>query len=363
MPPAVLLLALLVALVLPAPAAADVVPGVQAHVLWSDVSRTAAERQLDLAAASGARLVRVDVGWSSLEEQGPGRWSRWHLERLDHVVDAAQRRGLRLLLTFWRTPCWASSAPASLRRGCEGRWWDRGVDLHPPRDPADFGRAAGRLAARYGTRVAGWEVWNEPNARSFLRARRPVQAYVRLLRAAYRAIKAAAPAVPVVGGSLMYADARWTARALRAGARGHFDAWSVHPYAGDLPPSHAGAPGIDPEVTFAGGVPRVRAALLAQGADVPLWLTELGWNTSPVRGRARWLDGVPEAVQARYVREALELARRWPYVEAFVVYGLLDRPSSRGTALGHFGLHRADGSPKPAAAAFRAAAAWHDPAG
>jgi hypothetical protein len=33
MPPAVLLLALLVALVLPAPAAADVVPGVQAHVL------------------------------------------------------------------------------------------------------------------------------------------------------------------------------------------------------------------------------------------------------------------------------------------------------------------------------------------
>jgi polysaccharide biosynthesis protein PslG len=354
-PVLVALLACLAALLAAGPAGA-VVPGVQTHLLWSSVDAAGVEEQLDEAQAIGARMVRVDVGWSSLEGEGKGRWSSWHLARLDNVVTQAERRGIGLLLTFWETPCWASSAPASLRLSCSGRWWDRGVQRYAPNDPRDYADALRHLARRYGSRVAGWEVWNEPNAESFWRAADPVGQYVALLRAAYPAVKAVAPSVPVVGGSLMYADEAWTRAAYAAGVKGAFDAWSVHPYSEDRSPL-APAPGAEwRKLSFAEGVPAIRQTLLEQGDDKPLWLTEVGWHTSTTRGAAAWRNGVDLARQATFTAEALAKAAEWPWVHAVIAFGLRDTSTDPTFREGNFGLHTIDGTPKPAAAAFRSAA-------
>lgn len=96
--------------------------GVQVHPLWDGVDAAAAARQIDAAADSGATLVRIDVGWASVEQDGRGQWSQWYLDRLDAVIATARARGLRTLLTVADTPCWASSAPPRLRRGCRGQW-------------------------------------------------------------------------------------------------------------------------------------------------------------------------------------------------------------------------------------------------
>ncbi len=305
-------------------------------------------------------MLRVDVGWASLEEQGKGRWSSYHLGRLDSVVDKAEARGIELLLTFWRSPCWASSAPEDLKQDCTGSWWTRGIELYTPTDPGDYADALAFVARRYGTRVAGWEIWNEPNASEYYKAPDPVRDYVSLLRAAYPAAKAAAPAVPVVGGSLMHADIAWTRAAYAAGARGAFDGWSIHPYSDDRSPL-AGAPSTDfKKLSFAEGVPAVRQVMLDNGDDKPLWLTEFGWHTSTVRGEAAWRNGVDEATQAGYFRDALMLVATWPYVRAVIAFNIKNTDTDPASRIDNYGLYHADLRPKPAVESFRAAAAALD---
>src|SRR4051812_40906269 len=64
-------------------AAAGPLVGVQLHPLWAGVSPRDAARELDVARRGGARIVRIDVGWSSLESAGKGRISRGYSRRLD----------------------------------------------------------------------------------------------------------------------------------------------------------------------------------------------------------------------------------------------------------------------------------------
>ncbi|MGI8624695.1 MAG: cellulase family glycosylhydrolase [Solirubrobacteraceae bacterium] len=324
--------------------------GVQVHPLWGGVSRGEAAAQIDGAAAAGAGLVRVDVGWASLEQHAKGRRSAWYLGRLDAVVGRAHERGLKVLLTVMDTPCWASSAPRGLRRGCRGRWWERGVQRYAPRDPGDYADALAFLVRRYGSRVAAWEVWNEPNQRAFFKARHPAVAYAGLLRGAYAAAKAADPDATVVGGALAGADHRFTDRLYRLGVKGSFDAWSAHPYSGDRSPLDAGAG--DPEHSFVRGVPAVRKVMLRHGDDKPLWLTELGWTTSTRRDGPSWANGVDREDQARYLEQAFAQLRRWDYVRAAVWYALQDSSHDPADRVGNYGLIGAGGAPKPSRAAF-----------
>jgi hypothetical protein len=338
-----------------ASAFAGQVAGVQTHVMWGGVSDAQMRHQLDLVKASGATLTRVDVGWASLQQDGPNGYSPWYLERLDALVAAADERDIDLLLTFMNTPCWASTAPESLKQACAGAWWDRGVTAYAPADPQDYARALAFLAARYGDRVAAWEIWNEPNHPDFSQAPDQAAAYARLLKAAYPAVKAANPHTTVVGGALSLCDYAFLQRLYDLGAKGSFDAFSVHPYSDDLSPLDARAGG-DPRYSFVRGVPKIRATMLANGDSRPIWLTESGWTTSTVRGAEHWLNGVSEAAQALYVRQQAEQVVQWPYVKANITFNLLDVGSDRADRNANFGLVRVDGSAKPAFAAIRTAA-------
>ena len=330
-------------------------PGVQAHLLWSHVDGAEVDRQLDRARAALAAIVRVDVGWSTLEAEGKGVYSSWYLSKLDALVAKAEARGLDLLLTFWSTPCWASSAPEEARQGCAGAWWERGVDRYAPLDPSDYAEALAFLARRYRGRVAAWELWNEPNHADFLKADDPAAAYARLARAAYGAAKEADPAARVVAGSLSEADFEFTAALYRHGIRDAFDAYSIHPYSGDRSP-------LDPDdewirTSFIYGVPAVREVMAQNGDGKPVWLTELGWSTCAVRGKAVWANCVDEATQARYLREAYRQAASWDYVAVAVWFKLQDTSDDPGDRVAQYGLLGHDGAEKDAYVAFRRAAA------
>ena len=339
----------------PAASAQAASAGVQLHLLWSNVDSAEMDRQLDAAKAANASIARVDVGWSALEESGKGKWSSYHLGRLDKVVAKAEARGVKLLLTLTTTPCWASTAPESLKQGCSGQWWTRDIEDYAPADPQDYADALGYLVDRYGTRVAGWELWNEPNSDDFWKSSSPVSDYADLVKAAYRAAKAADARVPIVAGSLMHADYEWTESLYKQGIKGHFDAFSIHPYSEDKSPLSRN--GGYTKVSFAEGVPAVREVMLRYGDDKPLWLTEFGWSTTRVRDDKPWRNGVDEAAQARFIREALAHAQSWKYVPVAIYYNLKDRGVNSTDRNDHFGLVENDGTPKPALAAFRQAAA------
>jgi len=348
--------ALAAAAALYAPAVQAASPGVQAHLLWSDSSSAKVDRELDELRAIGADYVRVDVGWSSLESKGRGQISTWYLDRLDHLVSAANQRGIQLILTFWETPCWASSAPASLKQDCTGSWWDRGVQRYAPRDPADYARALAMVVERYGNRVAAWEVWNEPNHPDFLKGGNQVADYAAILRAAYPAAKAANPGPRILGGSLANSDFEFTDALLDRGIEGSFDAWAIHPYSEDRSPLD---PGPDAYVknSFIRGIPAVRRVLVNHDAAAPLWLTEFGWSTCNVRDRPEaYKNCVSEARQADYLEQAFRQMREWSYVSVGIWFNAQDTTSDPSDKSRNFGLRRFDGSRKPAYSSFRAIA-------
>ncbi len=146
-----------------AEAAAPAFRGVQLHALWGSTSNAEMDRELDLSRDAGSTTVRVDVGWSSLETGGKGKYSQWYVDKLDRFMNGAHACGMKVIATLWSTPCWASTAPATKKLGCEGAWWERGVTMYPPADNEDFADISAWITARYGAKMAALEVWNEPN--------------------------------------------------------------------------------------------------------------------------------------------------------------------------------------------------------
>jgi polysaccharide biosynthesis protein PslG len=335
--------------------AAEQLLGAQSHALWSGSSMADMEREFQLLAEANANAVRVDLSWSSLETEGKGRFSGWYVDKFEAFLKKAESRRIAVIATLWSTPCWASSAPESLRQGCTGAWWDRGVDRYPPRSASDYGDAVAWVAARWGHRLAALEIWNEPNLleQNFLKANDTAAAYARILTTAYPRAKQASPGLTVLGGALAFSDEAFLKRLYALGAGDSFDALSFHPYNEWRDPD-------DPwkaewrKYTFITGVPAMHDVLRAHGqAHKQLWLTEFGFSSC---GNAEsWC--VTERQQAEYTRDSLRLVKGWPFVRAGLVYNLRNKGSNPRGREDQFGLVRRDFSRKPAYKAFKDALA------
>jgi len=308
--------------------------GVQFHCTWSqtDARRTAIATSL---AGAGVKTVRIDIGWQSLEPRRH-RLSRWHIRLADRCVNLARARGMEVLGTLLWTPAWANG----------GR--DQST---PPRRRADFAHFSRWAARHFRGRVDAWEVWNEPNDWSFWHG--SARRYVRLLRAAYPAIKAGDPNALVVFGGLMHNDDRFLARAYAAGAHGAFDVMATHAYQGDAPPETADDGDDWWLITH---VPAIHDLMARHGdGGKPIWFTELGWSVRPNHpGLPFWQLGVTPQEQAAYLSRAAALIEsRYPYVEKAFWYKDAARPGEDELQSG-YGLLTADLTPRPAYTALKA---------
>jgi hypothetical protein len=351
----------LLSVLAPPASAAEQVPGLSSHLMWSGLSAADRDYQLALIKSAGARITRVDVGWSSLEQSAKGAYEDWYLERLDALVYSANYYGIDLLVTLTDSPCWASSAPETLKLGCAEGWWDRDVQRYPPVNASDYADALAFLIRRYGNRVAAWEIWNEPNIDYYFRSDDQPADYARIVKAAYPAAKAADPSATIIAGSLAESPTAFVEELFDHGIGGNFDAFSLHPYSGDASP-------LDPlediwiKNSFLRGPPAVRKVLLQHGEDKPIWLSEYGWHTATIRDVTTWKNGVSEAKQALYIEQSLVQVKQWPWVPVAIIYELQDESTDRTDRNSNFGLLRYDGTFKPAFEAFhRGALALSDP--
>jgi hypothetical protein len=334
------------------PAAAHAGPalrGVQLHSLWYSVSLSDMDRELDLAKAAGSTVVRVDVVWGSLETAGKGRFEPTYLARLSRFMTGARKRGMKVVATLWSTPCWASTAPESIKQGCAGSWWDRNVGAYPPRNPRDYADVAGWLTARYGRSLAALEIWNEPNNTTtdhFWQARNKAAAYARLVKAAYPAAKRGNPRVPVIAAALSFADRPFLDKLYAAGIAPYEDGISVHPYNEWRDPTDQWQPEYV-KYTFGPGIASIHDAMLAAGDDGKVWVTEFGWSTGL---NNRWT--VSAAQQALFVGRAFDVLAGLDYVAEADVYNLVSTDDDPFSFEGGFGLVSSDYTPKPAYAAL-----------
>jgi hypothetical protein len=324
--------------------------GVNVHSLWDSETDAQMTHELNVAASAHVSVLRVDVGWSAFEGDGPGQHPADRVAKLDALMAGAASRGIKVLPVVFSTPCWASSAPDSLKQGCAGAWWDRGVTAYPPTDPSTYGKFLQWLTGRYGAEMAGVEVWNEPNESGFLSAADPAGAYAQLLKAGYAGAKAGNLNVPVIAGAIAGANVTFLNQLYADGIQGHYDGLSIHTYSG------AQSPMFDPGVvgrqaTVVPGIKAVHAAQLAAGDHTPLWITEFGWQT-----QSGLYQAVSDQVQASYTTTAFAAIAKLSYVKAAIVYDLRDGPDATNY-MDHYGLMNENFTPKPALAALRNALA------
>jgi hypothetical protein len=253
----------------------------------------APEGEWDRIAASGGESVRLAVRWNQMQSS---KRAAIDFATVDALVLGAARRGLEVLPVVQDTPRWAALHPHD-------------GTASPPRDGRSAGRFLRALVARWGPRgtlwaehpdvrpvpVRDWQVWNEPNFKGYWSVQPYAKTYVRLLRAAHRAIHAADPGARTVMAGLT--NRSWLAlRTLyAAGARGTFDVVALN--------------------TFTRR-PRdvVRLARLARremrrhhDARVPVWITELSWPASVGRIKSKGGFETDEAGQTAKLRSALTL--------------------------------------------------------
>lgn len=294
------------------------------------------------ARAGGIGAARSDLFWEATEPDPPvaGRHSyRWRFG--DWVASSLARNGMSWLAIIDYAPSWSSGVPAP-RKG-------------PPRDPADYAAFAGAAARRYGPGgdfwrehpalparpIRVWEIWNEENSTHFWGGPPDAAHYARMYAAARAAIHAADPGATVLVGGLTNAYESYVADMVGAvpALRREIDGVAIHPYA----PTVRG---------MAGEVRKRRAALRAAGlGEVPLYVTEYGWVTSPpnsghYKPEGQRLIDLPAAADV--------LARSDCGVRAIYPYTWTTSERNPANEEDWYGIVHPDGRPSPSAQAWLA---------
>ncbi|MFN8525933.1 MAG: cellulase family glycosylhydrolase [Chloroflexota bacterium] len=295
-------------------------------------------RQFDLARQIGADVFRNTLSWDQLEPVQKGRFSTRYLGVIDAFVNQAEQRGIKPVFGLAGSPCWASADPNKNCGAGQYKFW------YPPTHPVDYGDALRVLTQRYGSRVLAWEVWNEPNLKEFWGGANPdPQKYVLMVKAA----RAASPDAFILAGALSSSVSEYLVQLYDAGLLAEdYNAVSMHPYVWMDP-----APGGGPEdcdympMSFLCGVPNIHAIMQSRGdSRGEIWFTEFGWSSKLVG----------DSTQAGYLRRAFQIASTWSYVPVAMWFLAIDDALNDFRCC--FGLFRADGTAKPAAQEFHAAA-------
>jgi Beta-galactosidase len=284
-----------------------------------------------------AGTLRLRVPWARLEPQ-PGQleWT-W----LDRIVARAGAEGVRVL------PALHGPGPA-------------GIATPPtrPRARRAFAELAGAVAERYGPNgtvpgggrpIAGLQIWNEQNGRTYWGAKPNPRKYAKLVKAAARRIRQADRRVEVIlGGMFGTPSGRGAIRswgylkrlyAVR-GVKRSFDTVAVHPYSPDLF-------GVKFQVRA------IRKVMRNKGdGSARIRITEFGWGS---KGGSNPLNKGRRG-QARMLRKAFRLFERrrggWRLSGANW-FAWKNSPRGGCAFCPSAGLFTREGGPKPSWNAFK----------
>ncbi len=287
---------------------------------------------LELAAGAGIRWLRVaGTEWSRVEP----RRGQFDWRAADRLINLAHDLGYGVLAPLAYTPEWASGAPEHLPAGIRIK--------APPRDLRDWEAYVEAVVSRYKGRVRYWQVWNEPDLAGFWQGT-PRQ-YAELLAVTYRAVKKIDPDAYVVFGGLAL-----------GGTPGQLNSRFLEEVLGD--PEYPGAAHFDiADFHHYGSKAEAQRRYnyiksVLEGFGVggrPIWVTEVGYSSDAGAGPDHYRGG--ESDQAEYLRTMVPFLLGLGVSRVFW-FDLYDDRTA-GSRFWHYGLVRADGTPKPALDAYR----------
>jgi hypothetical protein len=320
--------------------------------------------QMDKMVAAGVESIRVVFDWAAAQpyehwrDVPPADASQFtnsggvptRFAQLDGIVGLAAAHGLTVLPVVIYAPGW-DAAPHRPR------------EFAAPKRNKPYGAFIAALIHRYGptgtfwtgaTRkvpIRMWQIWNEPNIRTFWPLTPISRTYMALVRAAHTAIKAADPHAKVVlGGMPNFSWVQLSSLYKVPGARRQFDVVAVHPYTAQ--PS-----GV---ITI---LKRIRNVMDSNGdRSKPILADEVSWPSSLGKVKGNFDIATTEKGQAKKIGELLPLLahyRRSLNLLGFDYYTWAGVEKRGGNAFAYSGLFRfAHGSfiAKPAFGTFRRAA-------
>ena len=115
-----------------------------------------------------------------------------------------------------------------------------------------------------------FEIWNEYNIKTFNTSYQPPEAYVELLKRAYKAIKKENPNAVVAGGSPSEVDLVFLENIFKLGALNYMDVLSIHPYDWS---------GQFREGRYVKNMTAAQELMDKYKRRLPIWNTELGFGT------------------------------------------------------------------------------------
>jgi hypothetical protein len=304
-------------------------------------------KQLDDMKSLGITWIRVDISWDEIQPSGPQAYS-W--ANTDAIIQAANARKISVLPVLAYTPQWARSP------GCGG------AEKCAPANPQDFARFASQAVTRYSPQgVHAWEVWNEPNIEKFWQPTPNAASYTKLLLASYASIKRADPTAVVVSGGLSPAEdagpniaPRTYLNAMyKAGAKGAFDVFGMHPYSYPAPASTQYSWSAWSQMFE--NSPSVRSIMDANGDTAKaIWVTEYGaptngpgFGASITTYRVNQDAGhVDEDLQSYILQSAVTSLVQRDWSGVFFWYSYQDLGTDPDDNENFFGIIRADGTLK-----------------
>lgn len=255
-----------------------------------------------LMARGDVGVYRAVISFGAVKPQ-PGQPYNWRYS--DRLVLEAAQAGIDLLPILYGSPPWVSSERSA-------------PPIHSPAAREEWRGFVAALTARYGPGghfwrlhpfqprrpIRVWQIWNEPNVRTWWRPRPNVREYAALLRRSERAIHSVDPAARILTAGFVSRPVAPKAIAGRVFLRELFssrdiagvaDAVAYHPYSASVR-----AVGRQ----LAGARKSLRGT---PGARLPIWMTEIGWGTSGPRGHP--LIKTPRG-QNRALRKTFEMLLR-----------------------------------------------------
>ncbi len=300
--------------------------GVQIHSVPPTDTTENLMRDLDAAKDLGATVVRAPISWRGVEWSGKGQYDERYLAGMDALMQGAYARGIKVIATIADTPTWASPG---------GTWNAIPTDMGGIGDFARF--MTSRYKSQYPGVIAATEAWNEPNVSGNLLSSDVPRDYTAMVKSVYTGTKAGDPSVPVLAGSLSYADTGFMSQLYAKGIKGSYDGVAIHPYSDTSDPTN-----MNIVHSFKGGIESFHAAQTAAGDVTPLWITEFGWTTSSSAG------GVTLQQQSDYSVAAYDVMKPYSYILAGTLYQIRDQKEDPASHEDNFGLMHNNFTQRPA---------------
>ena len=321
--------------------------------IWGPVT-VDGKNQFPIYRKLGAGIYHQHLRWDRVAPTRPRRQRdpadpayNWPAE-IDHAIRAGASRGITVSLMVMGAPAWANG----------GKAWQ-----WAPRRAKRFAKFLTAASRRY-KKVRHWMVWGEPSRRENFRPlprNKPKgpRIYARLLDAGYRALKRRSRRNLVIGGNTFttgHVSPKRFIRYLRlpGGKRPRMDMWGHNPFTRrtpDLsrPPLGYGFADFSDLDTLAGWIDRYYGR--HRGRKLRLYLAEFTAPTDHENNEFNFW--VSRKTQARWVKAALRITRRWNRIYTMGWYTLYDEPPQADGLQANHGLLDWRGRKKPAFGAFR----------